>query len=97
MVQYMSPMFIGSMTIGPLTLLEWVEKQDWMILWNTIRLILLGLGFWLAHLNNLSSTMAIAILSIITAVMYVALLIMNIYAINLLIARQSHKVLADDS
>ncbi|WP_309728367.1 oligosaccharide flippase family protein [Chamaesiphon sp. OTE_75_metabat_556] len=96
MVQYMSPMFVGSMTIGPLTLLEWVEKQDWMILWNTIRLILLGLGFWLAHFNNLSSIMAIAILSIITTIMYVVLLIMNIYAINLLIVGQSHQVLADE-
>ena len=97
MVQYMSPMFVGSMTIGPLTLLEWVEKQDWMIIWNTIRLILLGLGFWLAHLNNLSSTMAIAILSVITAVMYIVLLAMNIYAIDLLITHHPHKLLTDDS
>ena len=97
MVQYMSPMFVGSMTIGPLTLLEWIEKQDWMIIWNTIRLILLGLGFWLVHFNNLSSTMAIAVLSLITAVMYVVLFAMNIYAIDLLIAQHHHKLLIDDS
>ena len=84
------------MTIGPLTLLEWVEKQDWMILWNTIRLILLGLGFWVAHFNNLSSIMAIAILSIITTLMYIALLIMNVYAIDLLIVSHSNQVLTDD-
>ncbi len=89
MAQYTIPMFVGSMTIGSLTILEWLDKQNWMIGWHSIRLILLCLGFWFAHISHYSSTTAVAIFSTITTLTYGILLILNIYAINFLIINHS--------
>jgi O-antigen/teichoic acid export membrane protein len=89
MAQYTIPMFVGSMTIGSLTILEWLDKQKWMIGWHSIRLILLCLGFWFAHISHYSSTIAIAIFSAITTLTYGILLILNIYAINFLTTNHS--------
>jgi O-antigen/teichoic acid export membrane protein len=89
MAQYTIPMFVGSMTIGSLTILEWLDKQHWLIGWHSIRLILLCLGFWVAHTRHYSSVIAIAILSLIAALMYGILLFLNIYSINLLITNHS--------
>lgn len=97
MAQYTIPMFVGSMTIGSLTILEWIDKQNWMIGWHVIRLILLCLGFWIAHIGHYSSTMAIAILSIVTTLMYGVLLALNIYSINLLITNQARILLKDET
>jgi O-antigen/teichoic acid export membrane protein len=79
MAQYTIPMFVGSMTIGSLTILEWLDKQKWIIGWHSMRLILLCLGFWFAHVSHYSSTIAIAIFSVITTLMYGMLLIILRY------------------
>jgi O-antigen/teichoic acid export membrane protein len=89
MAQYTIPMFVGSMTIGSLTILEWLDKQKWMIGWHSIRLILVCLGFWFAHISHYSSTIAIAIFSSIATLAYGILLILNIYAINFLTTNHS--------
>ena len=89
MTLYMIPMFVASITISPVNILAWVEKQNWMITWNVVRLALLSLGFWLANISNLSSTIAVAIWSLITAIMYILLLILNFYSIHLLAMKHS--------
>jgi O-antigen/teichoic acid export membrane protein len=92
MVQYMTVMFVPSLCIAPLTLLEWLQKQHWFFAWNLIRFVLVCLGFWLAHLANWSATVSIAVFSLIMTIMYVLLLIINWYAINLRIAQHlSHE------
>ena len=95
MAQYTIPMFVGSMTIGSLTILEWIDRQNWMIGWHGTRLILLCLGFWIAHIGHYSSVMAIAILSLVMALMYSILLLLNICAINSLITNHAQSLLKD--
>jgi O-antigen/teichoic acid export membrane protein len=89
MAQYTIPMFVGSMTSGSLTILEWLDKQHWLIGWHGTRLILLCLGFWVAHVSHSSSVISIGILSLVAAFMYSILLFLNIYAINLLITNHA--------
>ena len=93
MAQYTIPMFVGSMTIGSLTILEWLHKQHWLIGWHSTRLILLCLGFWVAHIGNYSSVISIGILSLVAALMYIILLFLNIYAINSLITNHPQALL----
>jgi O-antigen/teichoic acid export membrane protein len=90
MTQCMIPMFVGSITIGPLTLLDWLNRQDWLITFHGIRLVLFGLGFWLSHVYHFSSIMAIAVFSIISVITYGLLLILNFYSIHLLISNRSN-------
>jgi O-antigen/teichoic acid export membrane protein len=89
MAQAMVPMFIFSMAIAPLSILEWVGKQSWMLGWNIVRLGLFWLGFWIAHVNGWSATAAIGIYSVITAIMYLILWVLNFYSIYLLINKPS--------
>jgi O-antigen/teichoic acid export membrane protein len=89
MAQAMVPMFIFSMAIAPLSILEWVGKQSWMLGWNIVRLGLFWLGFWIAHVNGWSATAAIGIYSVITAIMYLILWVLNFYSISLLINKPS--------
>jgi O-antigen/teichoic acid export membrane protein len=89
MAQAMVPMFIFSMAIAPLSILEWVGKQSWMLGWNIVRLGLFWLGFWVAHINGWSATAAILTYSVITAVMYLVLWVLNFYSIYLLMNKPS--------
>lgn len=89
MVRNMTLMFIASMSISSLSMLEWLEKQDWMLGWNLARLLIIYLGFLLAHMFHLSVNDAIALFSVIMTIMYIFLMIMNIKAINLIIARKT--------
>jgi O-antigen/teichoic acid export membrane protein len=89
MAQAMVPMFVFSMAIAPLSILEWVGKQSWMLGWNIIRLGLFWLGFWVAHVNGWSATTAILTYSVITALMYLVLWVLNFYSIYLLMNKPS--------
>jgi O-antigen/teichoic acid export membrane protein len=84
MAQAMVPMFVFSMAISPLSILEWVGKQKWMLGWNIARLSIFWGGFVVANLNHWSATMAVLTYSITTAVMYIILWLLNLYSIYLL-------------
>jgi O-antigen/teichoic acid export membrane protein len=88
MAQAMVPMFILSMAISPVSILEWVGKQKWKLAWSIVRLGLFTAGFWVAHLNNWSATTAILIHSVIAAMMYLGLWGLNFYSIYLLNLKQ---------
>ena len=89
MAQYMSINFVATLTISPLSLLEWLGKQDWMFIWNTARLILVYLGFIVANKLHLSAIHAVGIFSMIMSGLYFILLILNRYSINQIITNFS--------
>ncbi len=95
MAQAMVPMFVSSISIAPLSILLWVGKQSWMLIWNIVRLGLFSLGFWLSSINNWSATTAVLIYSVITAMMYLVLWGLNFYSIQLLNSKKT--VLIDRS
>jgi O-antigen/teichoic acid export membrane protein len=85
MTQYMAPMLVVTIAVSPLTTLEWLGKNQAILVWHTVRLALITAGFVGAHQNHLSASMAIGIFSMITGLMYIVLLGLNRYAINDLI------------
>jgi O-antigen/teichoic acid export membrane protein len=82
MTQYMAPMLIVTIAVSPLTMLEWLGKNQEILVWHSIRLALITVGFVVAHQNHWSASIAIAIFSMITGLMYIVLFGLNRYAIN---------------
>jgi O-antigen/teichoic acid export membrane protein len=85
MTQYMIPMLLFTIAVSPLTMLEWVDKSVEILIWHIIRLGGIVTGFYLCHVYHLSSTAAILVFSIISAIMYAILFVLNRLAINELI------------
>ena len=97
MAQYMALMFVASLTVSSLSILEWLDKQDWMLVWNVIRLVFIYLGFFFADAAQWSASSAIAVFSLIMTIMYGLLLAMNFYGLNLHIKKHLSQSISEDS
>jgi O-antigen/teichoic acid export membrane protein len=93
MAQYLIPCLISSVAVSPLTMLEWMNKNVEIFIWHLFRLLFLIMGFYFAHTYNLSSEMAVAVFSGVTAIMYAILFILNRMAINNLIAKHARTII----
>lgn len=82
MTQYMAPMLVFSVAVSPLTMLEWLGKNNQVLIWHIIRLVLIIAGFYISHVIHLSAPTSIGIFSLITAIMYIVLLLLNRHAID---------------
>jgi O-antigen/teichoic acid export membrane protein len=87
MMQYMAPMLIFTMSVSPLTMLEWLEKNVEVLVWHFVRLSLIGAGFLVAHSYHLSAPISIGIFSLVNAVMYLILFFLNRIAIDQIIVK----------
>jgi O-antigen/teichoic acid export membrane protein len=85
MCQYMAPMLLSTLCVSPLTMLEWLNQNVEILVWHSIRLILIVMGFYLSNYYQLSAEVCIGIFSGITAVSYAILFLLNKHAINRLI------------
>lgn len=87
MMQYMVPMLLLTIAVSPLTMLEWLGKNTEVLIWHTIRLALIVVGFLFAQSQHFSAAVSIGIFSAITAIMYAILLLLNHLAIERLIRK----------
>lgn len=85
MAQYMIPMLLFTIAVSPLTMLEWVDKSVEILIWHVVRLSSIITGFCLCHAYHLSSTTAIMVFSVISAIMYAILFVLNRLAIDELV------------
>jgi O-antigen/teichoic acid export membrane protein len=92
MAQSMVLMFIPFLIASPLCLLEWLNRQDWMLGWNITRLVLLSVGFMFSHYFNKSSVFAVVVSSSVMGSMYLLLVFANIYFLNIRIDQHSKEV-----
>jgi O-antigen/teichoic acid export membrane protein len=97
MMLYMAPMLLVTIAVSPLTMLEWMGKNTAILIWHTIRLVLIVSGFYFAKSQDLSAVWSIGIFSLITAIMYVVLLLLNQSAMNDLIQKQKRASLPKPS
>jgi O-antigen/teichoic acid export membrane protein len=77
MMLYMTPMLLVTIAVSPLTMLEWLGKNIAILVWHTLRLALIVAGFYCAQHFQLSAVWSIGIFSLITAIMYIVLLLLN--------------------
>jgi O-antigen/teichoic acid export membrane protein len=82
MCQYMSPMLLSTLCVSPLTMLEWLNKNSEILVWNVLRFFSLIIVFHLSHYFHLSIDKCIGIFSLVTAFYYGVLFLMNKYAID---------------
>jgi O-antigen/teichoic acid export membrane protein len=85
MCQYMAPMLLSTLCVSPLTMLEWLNQNVEILVWHSIRLTLIIMGFYLSNYYHLSLEVCIGIFSCITAVSYAILFLLNKHAIDRLI------------
>jgi O-antigen/teichoic acid export membrane protein len=85
MMQYMAPMLLFTIAVSPLTMLEWLERNTEILIWHVARLLLIIGGFFWAQSQHFSAAVSIGIFSLVTAIMYVVLLLLNHHAITQLI------------
>jgi O-antigen/teichoic acid export membrane protein len=85
MCQYMAPMLLSTLCVSPLTMLEWLNQNVEILIWHSIRLILIVMGFYLSNSYHLSAEVCIGIFSGITGVSYAILFLLNRRAIERLI------------
>lgn len=82
MVQRLVPYFLASFITSSLSILDWLEKQTWMLGWNTLRLIIVYACFSFANRENLTSIDALTTFSLAMAGLYSMLLGMNFFTIS---------------
>jgi O-antigen/teichoic acid export membrane protein len=90
MIKYMTLIFASSTAMSSISLLDWLEKQNWMLAWNAIRLLVICSIFLLSHHLNLSSTQAVGIFSVSGTIMYIILYPLNIKAINSIVLKEKY-------
>jgi O-antigen/teichoic acid export membrane protein len=92
MALYMTPMLLFTISVSPLSMLEWLDKNVEVLIWHVIRLALISMGFYLSHLYHLSAPEAIGVFSIVNGLMYAILFLLNKQAINDLIIKKNNVV-----
>jgi O-antigen/teichoic acid export membrane protein len=86
MTRYMTFVFATSTVMSSISLLDWLHKQDWMLIWNVVRLVLICLVFMISNYARLSANEAIGLFAVTVCLMYLVLYPMNIKAINLVVS-----------
>lgn len=90
LARFMIPFFISSFAVSSLSILDWLDRQNWMFYWNTIRFVFIALGFYVAGLRMVSLNQSILMFSYLTTALYVCLFMLNLLAIKRI---ESHKAL----
>lgn len=85
-VRCMIPFFISSFAVSSLSILDWLNKQNWMFVWNSTRLLAVFSGFYIAGIYQIPLSYSIFIFSCITTFLYIGLFTLNLLAINNIIA-----------
>lgn len=86
---YLMPMFMIQFVASTVSHLTIHELQLWQFLWDAVRLILIGMCLWIGNSRSWEPDQTILFYSIVMSLMYVALYLMNVYALLLKIRRKT--------
>jgi O-antigen/teichoic acid export membrane protein len=92
MALYMTPMLLFTISVSPLSMLEWLGKNTEVLVWHVVRLALIGLGFYYSNVYHLSAPEAVGVFSIVNGLMYAVLFLLNKQAIDDLILKKNNAV-----
>jgi O-antigen/teichoic acid export membrane protein len=71
--QLLSVSFLGQFVVAPIATLNIIERQDVQLVWDTIRLVLVVGSIVVSRAVGASSSEAVAVYALTSAVMYVTL------------------------
>lgn len=81
-IKCMIPFFISSFTVSPLSILDWLNRQNWMFAWNIIRFLAVCASFYIAGSRESSLFFTTLIFSFTTSFLYIGLLGLNLIALS---------------
>ena len=80
-IRCLTPTLVTSLTVSSLSLLDWLGKQSWMLVWNFVRIVSIVIVFRVSDVLNFSYTNCVGLFSGLICLMYLLLLFLNFKAL----------------
>lgn len=84
----LTPSLFASLIVSPISILDWLGRQSWMLIWNVSRIVLMTIVFHLSNSFQVDAIHTITVFSLFMATMYFTLLFLNLKALHLNIEKQ---------
>lgn len=85
----LTPSLITSLIVSPISVLDWLGRESWMLTWNASRIACITVIFCLSNFLEVDALITITVFSWFMATMYSILLFLNLKALSLNIKEQS--------